>query len=281
VLKTLETTNLMSTDFQVFRDFLEDACGILLGDNKEYLVSSRLNKIMTENDIQSLIQLVDKMKGRSNMKLRNRVVDAMTTNETLWFRDSYPFEYLKNTLLPELTKEGSGNIRIWSAACSSGQEPYSMSITTEEFRQSSMGILRRNVEITATDLSPTMLDHCKSAEYATLALNRGLSSERLNTYFDSQGDGIWKVKSSVSSRVQFRELNLMDSYALLGKFDIVFCRNVLIYFSAELKQDILSRIHATLKPGGVLFLGASEGLAGLQDKFEMIQCRPGLAYRAI
>src|SRR3990167_8869598 len=221
-------------DFEQFRIFLEKACGILLGTNKQYLVSSRLNKLQEQHGIKTLGELVQRMQSQPRSGLREQVVDAMTTNETLWFRDTYPFEGLKNRVLPEMIKASPGQrIRIWSAACSSGQEPYSLSMSIDEFEKTNIGQLKAGVQIVATDLSPSMLANCKSGEY--------------------------------------------DS---LGKFDIVFCRNVLIYFSADMKKDILTRIHAMLKPGGYLFLGASEALNGLPNHYQMVQCSPGIIYKA-
>ncbi|RJG09877.1 protein-glutamate O-methyltransferase CheR [Pseudomonas cavernicola] len=267
-------------DFEQFRTFLEKACGILLGSNKQYLVSSRLNKLMEQNDIKTLGELVQRMQGLPRSGLREQVVDAMTTNETLWFRDAYPFEVLKNRVLPELLKANpTQRLRIWSAASSSGQEPYSVSMAIDEFERSNLGQLRAGVQIVATDLSSSMLLACKSGEYDSLAIGRGLSQERLQRYFDPKEAGRWAVKPAIKSRVEFRALNLLDSYASLGKFDIVFCRNVLIYFSAEVKKDILLRIHSTLRPGGYLFLGASEALNGLPDHYQMVQCSPGIIYK--
>ena len=268
-------------DFEQFRIFLEKACGILLGSNKQYLVSSRLNKLMEQQGIKTLGELVQRMQGQPRSGLREQVVDAMTTNETLWFRDTYPFEVLKNRVYPEMLKSNGGQrLRIWSAACSSGQEPYTLSMTTEEFERNNLGQLKAGVQIVATDLSASMLATCKSGEYDSLAMGRGLSQERLQKYFDPKEGGRWAIKPAIKSRVEFRALNLLDSYASLGKFDIVFCRNVLIYFSAEVKKDILLRIHGALKPGGYLFLGASEALNGLPDHYQMVQCSPGIIYKA-
>lgn len=269
-----------NVDFEQFRIFLEKACGIVLGANKQYLVSSRLNKLMEQNSIKTLGELVQRMQSMPRGGLREQVVDAMTTNETLWFRDTYPFEVLKSRVYPELLKANpAGRLRIWSAASSSGQEPYSLSMATDEFERSNLGQLKGGVQIVATDLSSAMLQACKSGEYDSLAIGRGLSQERLQRYFDPKGAGRFAVKPAIRTRVEFRPLNLLDSYASLGKFDIVFCRNVLIYFSAEVKKDILLRIHATLKPGGYLFLGASEALNGLPDHYQMVQCSPGIIYK--
>ncbi|QNT39809.1 MULTISPECIES: protein-glutamate O-methyltransferase CheR [Pseudomonas] len=268
-------------DFEQFRVFLEKACGILLGENKQYLVSSRLNKLMEQQGIKSLGELVQRIQAQPRGGLREQVVDAMTTNETLWFRDTYPFEVLKNKVIPEFIRNNPGQrLRMWSAACSSGQEPYSISMAIDEFERSNLGQLKMGAQIVATDLSGTMLTNCKTGEYDSLAIARGLSQERLQRYFDTKGPGRWAVKPAIRSRVEFRSFNLLDSYASLGKFDVVFCRNVLIYFSAQVKKDILLRIHSTLKPGGYLFLGASEALNGLPEHYQMVQCSPGIIYQA-
>ena len=270
-----------NADFEQFRAFLEKSCGIVLGSNKQYLVTSRLNRLMQDNHLQSLGELVRKIESMPRGGLREQVVDAMTTNETLWFRDTYPFEVLKSRLLPEVAKAANGmRLRIWSAACSSGQEPYSLSMAIDEFEKVNLGVLRGGVQIVATDLSGSMLNAAKAGEYDSLAIGRGLSQDRLQRYFDKREEGRWAVKAPVKQRVEFRALNLLDSYASLGKFDLVFCRNVLIYFSADVKKQILTKIHGTLKPGGYLFLGASEALNGLPELYQMVQCNPGIVYQA-
>jgi chemotaxis protein methyltransferase CheR len=266
--------------YEEFRAFLEKACGIVLGDSKQYLVVSRLTSLLTEYKIENLHELIRRMQSVSQRALREAVVDAMTTNETLWFRDAHPFNILRDKLLPELQRNNGGPVRIWSAACSSGQEPYSISITVEEARSSGLNGFRLPVEIIATDLSRQMLEACKTGEYDRLSLGRGLSKERLNRYFESVEGERWRVKREIAQRVKFQSLNLLDSYLSLGRFDIVFCRNVLIYFSGERKADILRRIHGTLKPGGHLILGASEGLTDIGQQYQMVQCNPGIIYKA-
>lgn len=274
----MSVTNL---DFELFRDYLEKQSGILLGDNKQYLVTSRLRKIMEKERLQSLTELLRSMQSQPRSGLQQQVIDAMTTNETLWFRDAYPFEVMRKKVLPELAqKYPNQRLRIWSAASSSGQEPYSLSMLLDEFERSNPGQLRAGVQIIATDLSASMVEACKRGEYDALSMGRGLSTERQQRYFEQLEASRWRIKLPVRQRVEFRQLNLLDSYALLGKFDVVFCRNVLIYFSAEVKKDILRRIHATLKPGGYLFLGASEALNGLPELYTMVQCSPGIIYQA-
>ena len=269
------------SEYRLFRDFLQQSCGILLGENKQYLVTSRLGKLMAKENIGSLTELVNRIRLASNRTLKEAVIDAMTTNETLWFRDGYPFDIFKNKMLPECEKNSTSATRIWSAACSSGQEPYSLSMCVEEYSSAKLKLSQPAVEIVATDLSPSMLSSCRRAQYDSLSLARGLSRERLQRFFDPMDDNTWCVKPGITQRVRFAPLNLMDSFVSLGKFDIVFCRNVLIYFSAELKADILQRIHGALRPGGYLVLGASEALSDVGRLYEMIQCKPGIIYRAI
>jgi chemotaxis protein methyltransferase CheR len=276
--------NLDQAEFNQFRQFLEDACGISLGDNKQYLVTNRIRRLLEENNIASFGELVRVLKLGLNRRLKEQVVDSMTTNETFWFRDNYPYEHLKNQLFGQLMGGANkmfGPVRIWSAACSSGQEPYSISMMAEEYKRQNMGNLPRQLQIIATDLSSTVLEQARKGEYDKLSVMRGLSAERLERYFDNVTPSMWRVKPVIKERIDFRSLNLMDSYSALGKFDIVFCRNVLIYFNAELKRQILQKIHASLKPQGVLYLGSSEGLAGAADLFEMVRCEPGILYRAL
>ncbi|MCG9579610.1 protein-glutamate O-methyltransferase [Vibrio europaeus] len=264
-------------EYRDFSRFLESQCGIVLGDSKQYLVRSRLSPLVTKFKLATLSDLLrDVVTGR-NRELRVAAVDAMTTNETLWFRDTYPFEVLANKLLPEAAAN-KRPIKIWSAASSSGQEPYSMAMTVLETQQRKPGMLP-SVSITATDISASMLDMCRAGVYDNLALGRGLSPERRRNFFEDAGDGRMKVKDNVKRLVNFRPQNLMDSYALLGKFDIIFCRNVLIYFSPDMKSQVLNQMANSLNPGGYLLLGASESLTGLTDRFEMVRCNPGIIYK--
>ncbi|NMT64824.1 CheR family methyltransferase [Marinobacter orientalis] len=265
-------------EYEAFKTFLQDACGILLGDNKQYLVKSRLRRIMEENRLNTLGELLERIKRTGRSSLKEVVIDAMTTNETLWFRDNHPFRILQEKLLPEFGDQKSAqSLRIWSAACSTGQEPYSVAMIIEEFRRQRPGKLR-DVKITATDISKSVLEVARRGEYEMIAIGRGLSPERQKQFFTPAVNGSWQIRPQIKNMVEFRELNLLERY-MLGKFDIVLCRNVLIYFSAELKKDILTRIHATLNPGGYLILGASESLNGLPDLYEMVQCHPGIIYR--
>lgn len=271
-------SSISARDYDAFRQFLEDACGIVLGENKQYLVASRLNRLLKELEVNSVGELIEEIKKMPRSGLRERIIDAMTTNETFWFRDNHPYTLLKELILPELAKKKQSQIKIWSAACSSGQEPYSISMIVDEYLKSRPGSLPKNIQITGTDISPTMLESARAGIYDALALSRGLSDERKNRFFSQQGEE-WKVKNEIQSRVRFVELNLMNNYATLGKFDVVFCRNVLIYFSSELKRDILRRIAQTLVPGGYLFLGSTETIASYSDAFDTVRHQGGIVYQ--
>ncbi len=270
---------LSDTDYDAFRKILEDACGIVLGENKHYLVTSRLNRLSEELSYSSLSEMLDKLQKGGDAKLKARIVDAMTTNETSWFRDRYPFEMLKNSLLSELGKQKVNPLRIWSAASSTGQEIYTISMTIHEFKQANPGVLNGRVEIVGTDISPTVIKIAQGAKYDELSMGRGLSDERRHRFFIDNKDGGWTVKPEVRMGTRFTELNLLNSYTLLGKFDIIFCRNVLIYFSSELKTDILERMAQVLKPGGLLFLGGSESPTGYSKAYEMVRYPEGVVYR--
>lgn len=265
-------------EYDDFRHYLEEASGIVLGDNKHYLVTSRLNRLMREFEIEDFAHLMKQLKAGRTSKLREQIVDAMTTNETLWFRDTYPFEVLKHELLPKLSEQRLRQMRIWSAASSSGQEAYSISMTIQEYLSSKPGSLPGNIQIIGTDISATMLRDANAATYDKMSLSRGISEERKQRFFTPNGDR-WQVRPEIKARASFRELNLLNNFTALGKFDIIFCRNVLIYFSSEIKSDILNRMALSLNPGGYLFLGGSESPTSYSDAFELVRTPKGVVYR--
>lgn len=264
-------------EYAAFCRFLEDACGIVLGDNKHYLVASRLKRLQEDLSINNISELLSHLRSDRAGVLRAKVVDAMTTNETYWFRDQQPFVMLQELILPEIFEKKPRKIRIWSAACSSGQEPYSISMTYLE----TVAMKMRNppeLEIVATDISPTMVKACAAGLYDELALSRGLSSERKARFFTNEGK-LWRVKKEVSAPIRFVEFNLMKSYASLAKFDVIFCRNVLIYFSSEAKMDIIKRMGESLSPHSYFFLGGAESMANYSSAFETVRHKSGHAYR--
>ncbi len=268
-------TAISSEAYSQFQRFLEQAAGIVLGGNKQYLVDSRLSNIMAEEGISGLDELLRRV--QSGAGLRERVIDAMTTNETLWFRDSKPYQLLEEIILPEFAGRP---LRIWSAACSSGQEPYSLSFTLEEFRRKNPVSAPVQAEIVATDLSSTMLETAKAGKYDAMSIARGLNEQYKQKFFTRE-DQYWVVKPEYRRPVSFRKLNLLDSYGALGKFDIIFCRNVLIYFSAQLKGDILDRMAEVLKPGGYLILGSSESVNGYSEKYRTERHPQGVVFRPV
>ncbi|NRA61263.1 MAG: protein-glutamate O-methyltransferase CheR [Psychrobium sp.] len=270
--------DLNEKEYLEFCVFLEKHCGIVLGSNKHYLVRSRLSPLLSEFKCDSLSQLIQRVMTLRERALRSTVIDAMTTNETLWFRDKYPFEILMKRFLPEFSKLNRP-LKIWSAASSSGQEPYSIAMTCMEYRERNPGQLRMGFDILGTDISASMLAHCKNGEYDKLALSRGLSPERLKKYFNASSTSCFTVKDEVKKHVSFREFNLLESCSILGRFDIIFCRNVLIYFSPDVKRQIFANFAKVANKESYLMLGASESVNGLTEKFTMERDPLGICYR--
>lgn len=275
---TEKNQEISSSDYERFCNFLEEHSGIVLGQSKEYLLINRLRNILDNARESSFSELLTVLEGRRNRTLHTRVIDAMTTNETLWFRDKYPFEILKDTLLSELSKSGSRPVRFWSAASSTGQEAYSISITIKEYLAKNPGGLPQGYEIVATDLSETALQQAREGSYEKYDVVRGLTGYYQDKYFSADGDK-QKICDEIKSKARFQQSNLLQSYSLLGQFDVIFCRNVLIYFSNDVKSDILSRMAKSLKPDGYLFLGGPETINNYSDAFEMVRCKQGVVYR--
>lgn len=280
---SLVTENQEVTDVQYrrFAAFVEEKSGIVLGEGKQYLVNSRLSSLLAKFHVQTVDELINKaMEDRPNNKVQEEVIDAMTTNETLWFRDTYPYKALEDIIIPELAKKAKYPVRIWSAACSSGQEPYSIAMIIQEQMAKMLHIDPKQTQIIGTDLSPEMLSICRRGQYDVHALSRGLSPERKSKFFKpAHRPNMMVIDSRVKSMVEFRPMNLLGSYALMGRFDVIFCRNVLIYFSNDVKADILRKLTMCLNPGGYLILGSTETLVGVADKYEMLRCNPGIIYR--
>ncbi|WP_144395149.1 CheR family methyltransferase [Pleionea sediminis] len=272
-----------SDTYGKFQKILHEKTGILLGDNKQYLVSSRLSGFIKEKNIDTFERLLDEVSRPNGMTILQQVIDRMTTNETLWFRDSFPFKFLISHILPELKSNGKNNINIWSAACSSGQEAYSIIMSIEEHLRTSMRQpIPDSIEILGTDISTRMLAQARQGEYQSLEIARGLSEEMKSRYFETEDGRTFKINPELKKRVRFTSLNLMQlPYRSVGKFDIIYCRNVLIYFSGELKENVINGLADCMHPGGYLFLGASESMPSSIKRFKMIRCNPGLAYQLI
>ena len=246
--------------------YLRRTSGLVLDADKRYLVESRVTPVMRRAGMSQLGELVRVLEHGKMPALAQEVVQAMTINETYFFRDRTPFDILREQLLPELiaSRATQKRIRVWCAASSTGQEAYSISMILDEFG-ARLGGWR--VEIVATDLSEAALDKAKKATYSQFEVQRGLSTAQLLRYFDQIGD-MWTLKQTIRSRVEYRHFNLLSDYTALGSFDFIFCRNVLIYFEPERKADVLNRMTRVLAPDGVLALGASESIIGLNTKLK-------------
>jgi chemotaxis protein methyltransferase CheR len=264
-----------ASDFTFLQEFVRVQSAIVLDPGKEYLVESRLAPVMRQLGLASIGQVVARVKARDSDATR-RVIDAMTTNETSWFRDIHPFEALKSTLLPELigARSKQRELSIWCAASSSGQEPYTLAmIIKENFPQLSGWKIR----IVATDLSHAMVDRVKEGRYSQLEMNRGLPASYLVKWFDRVGTD-WQVKPELRSMVDARVVNLAEPWGLIGSHDIVMLRNVLIYFARPTKAHILDRVRTVLRPDGVLFLGASETTFNIDDRWASRTVGKAIAY---
>ena len=262
------------TDYAALQSFLQEHCGIVLGAGKEYLASSRLNWLLRETGAATVGELLGRVARGADQKLFSAIIDAMTTNETFWFRDQGHYRMLTEEILPAAT----GRIRIWSAACSSGQEPYTIGMVVHDYLASKRGHAVAGVEILGTDISTRMLAEAKGAVYCGISSSRGLTPEQRNRYFVAKEECI-EVRPEIRRLVNFRQHNLTRGYETLGRFDVIFCRNVLIYFSSDQKADIIQRLANALKPGGYLFLGSTESLLAHSDLFEMVSRGGGIGYR--
>ena len=267
--------SMSAEEYTAIHDFLEKHCGIRLGAGKEYLVSSRLGRLLADHGLASYGELVKQLQGFAGRQLQTAVVDAMTTNETFWFRDPAHFRILSDTILPN--HKGT-SFRVWSAAASTGQEAYNIAMTIGEAKRGGKLSGSCRQEIIGTDICTGALVQAREGRYCGLAAGRGMSDEQKRRFFRADGDCL-EVAPDYRTGVSFREFNLTKPFDALGKFDVVFCRNVLIYFSAERKADIIKRIGRSLNPGGFLFLGSTESLNGHADIFEMVSLHGGLGYR--
>lgn len=264
-------------DYVAIREFLEGRAGIRLGKGKEYLVVSRLGRLLPRFAMDDFGGLVDRLQDTGERVLRAAVVDAMTTNETFWFRDIAHFHALVDIVA---TENRADPIRIWSAAASTGQEAYTTAICLQDAARS--GRVRHDLsyEIVGTDISESAIQEARGGVYCGVSAGRGLSDEQRRRYFREE-DGCLEILPSYRRDIGFRTFNLLQPFDGLGRFDFVFCRNVLIYFSQARKRDIVERMARGLNPGGHLFLGSTESMNGHEDLFEMRHIAGGLVYRSL
>ena len=251
-------------DFDFLRALVRDKSGIVLDNGKEYLVESRLGPVARAAGLKGIPELVSALRQRTP-GLEGKVIDAMTTNETSFFRDIHPFDALRKEVLPQMIerRRTTRELTFWCAASSSGQEPYSLSMLIREHFPELAGW---RVKFTATDISPSMIEKSRSGRYSQLEVNRGLPATYLVKYFERQGAD-WVLKPEIRSMVEYKLLNLAESWPMMGQVDIVFIRNVLIYFDRDMKRKILQGIRKVLRPDGYLVLGSSETTFNIDDSW--------------
>lgn len=266
-----------NSDFQFVQSFLKKHAAIALDENKEYLVESRLRPLATKEGLESIEKLITRLRFQSTRDLERKVVEAMTTNETSWFRDPNVYQALEEHILPAAIERqrASKRLRIWSGACSTGQEPYTIAMILRE--RFSHLIDDWDVEIVATDIDTNVLETSKEGVYSKPAVNRGLPAKMLVRYFENLGT-TWKVKDTLKELITFKQLNLAEGWPLRGPFDLILIRNVLIYFDKDTKRDILCRAQRLLAPGAVLMLGTAETTLSITDTFERIKIGKAVAY---
>ncbi len=261
-------------DYEYLRKLLKARSGLVLSADKHYLVESRLLPVARKNGLANLTGLVTKLKGPDAEPQIVEVVEAMTTNESLFFRDKTPFDQFRETIVPALlaARGATRRIRIWCAAAATGQEPYTLAICLKEMGKELAG---RRVEILATDISTEVLEKAKSGIYNQFEVQRGLPVTLLIKYFSQVGD-MWQIAPEIRGMVKFQPFNLLHDFSSLGVFDVVFCRNVLIYFDQETKIDVLNRIDAVIERDGFLALGGAETVIGLTQAFKPVANKRGL-----
>jgi chemotaxis protein methyltransferase CheR len=268
-------TALTVESFSFVSELVRRESAIVLETGKEYLVEARLAPVSRKAGLGDVNDLVRTLQTRRDPALAQQVVEALTTNETSWFRDNEPFNALRAMVLPELAQcRPSRALRVWSAACSSGQEPYSIAITLQDTPQ----LAGFRTEILGTDLSEEMVERARTGRYSQLEVNRGLPATTLVKHFTRAG-AHWQINRELAQTVNFRSMNLMRPFVGIGRFDIVFVRNVLIYFDLETKRDILRRIRQLMAPDGFLFLGAAETTMGVDDGWERLAVGRQAVYR--
>ena len=260
-------------DYEYLRKLLKERSGLDLSADKQYLVESRLVPLARRSNLAGIPELVAKMKSGAE-PLIAEVVEAMTTNETFFFRDKVPFDHLKDAVLPALVQARAArrSLRIWCAAASTGQEPYSIAMCLKEAGSMLSGW---RTEIIATDLSLGVLEKARAGVFSQFEVQRGLPIQMLVKHFTQKGE-LWQLNADIRSMVQYRQLNLLQDFGHLGTFDIIFCRNVLIYFDQTTKASIFDRMSRMIEPDGVLALGAAESVVGITNAFKPFPDRRGL-----
>lgn len=264
-------------DYDFLCKLLLESSGLSLGDNKAYLIEARLTPVAQSFALNGIDELVRSLKSGKEPRLREAIIEAMTTNETSFFRDRTPFDELKASILPELieARRTTRSLRVWSAAASTGQEAYSVALTLiDSFPE----LDSWSIEIVGTDIAPAMLERGRKGIYSSFEVQRGLPVQMLVKHF-KQVDTQWQISENIRRRVRWEKLNLLDDFRRLGMFDIIFCRNVLIYFTPDTKGNVLNRLSRQLKSDGYLVLGAAETALGLTSALHRVPQFKAAIYR--
>jgi len=268
-------------EFNLFRRLIQEKCGIALDDTKAYLLENRLARMLTDSLCKNFGDLYFKLKSTRSDKLLKKMIEAVTTKETLWFRDQYPFKALHHIIFPEIvTKSQVSEINIWSAGCSTGQETYSIAMTAQEYSKTitnAQNFIKR-ISIMGTDISSQSIEHALIGEYDEIAIQRGLSETRLKQFFYKNGKN-WQINDTIKKMTLFEYQNLLELPKRFGPFDIIFLRNVMIYFSEELKKDLFKQMTSILKKDGYMFLGTGETVHGYSDRFQIIRYDGGIFFQ--
>lgn len=263
-----------SQDFQLFGEIVNSRSGLVLTEEKIYLLESRLVPLARRRGLENLEALAEEVRRYKDDRLLEEITEAMTTNETFFFRDTKPFDTFRDVVLPQLLKARAAkkSLRIWTAACSTGQEPYSIAMLLKEEAAKMAGW---RVEIMATDISQEVLEKAKAGLYSQFEVQRGLPIQLLMKHFQQVGE-MWQIDSSIRAMVKFQPKNLLEDLGSLGQFDVVFCRNVLIYFDQPTKSKVLTQVHNILTDDGALFLGGAETVLGICDSFKPVDGQRGV-----
>jgi chemotaxis protein methyltransferase CheR len=260
---------LLPEERQTVAQYIHSICAITLDQSKDYLIESRLSGLMQQTGCTSFTEFVSRARSDSNGALKRRIIDEITTGETLFFRDSSPFDLLRFKIIPEIVDRrsrsgGTVPLRIWSAACSTGQELYSIAIVLKEMLGNLNGY---NIRLVGTDISDQAVARASEGIFSEIEIGRGLTAAEREKSFTPHARG-WKIRDELRAMASFRKLNLMEDFSSLGKFDIVFCRNVAIYFSERDRVSLFNRIEQRLEPDGYLVIGSMESLSGVCPQFE-------------
>ncbi|HET9696381.1 MAG TPA: protein-glutamate O-methyltransferase CheR [Terriglobales bacterium] len=266
-----------AVDFDYLRKLMRDHTAIVLDAGKEYIAESRLANLVSNEGFKSIPDLIRQLRSNDFTGLHRRVVNAMTNNETWFFRDIQPYQAVLKVMIPALTaaRATERTIRIWSAACSTGQEPYSLAML---LRENFPELRTWNVRILATDISGDVLEKAQQGRYSQLEVNRGLPINLLTRYFHREGMA-WGISQELRDSVQFQQINLSQAWSLMPQFDIIFLRNVLIYFDVEMKKEILRRVRRQIRPDGYMIMGGAETTLNLNEDFERVQYQTTAYYR--